>query len=378
MTGESKIPEPTEPSLRHRGLSRPTIPAGSRRDPTEKTFHQDAEEVAEAVDYNANSAYAHSSEARQYSEARPYLSEDVPTQQTRDATPGLSPQKKKKSWGSFFFGSKKSSSEQSPIKASPSTTQSRATNETDHILEEEPEDTPMNRAYQERILREERRLEEEEDRHRLGGAQVSDRPDDVDEHLQEKRNRRRPPTTGVTNQRRPKPTSKPIITQPEQPLPQPTHPPVTTPQPALNPTPIQPEARASQREPPGHSSSYQNPSYLQNLTQQTISGQLNAAVRSRAKSDAPTSVPDLAPAAAAPLEKADPIIVEKFRPDSTPSTSIPSTSTPLPTPVESEPLPEGWEEVYTEDGIRYYYHKITRMSRSVLHVSSLNSQFLSL
>lgn len=51
------------------------------------------------------------------------------------------------------------------------------------------------------------------------------------------------------------------------------------------------------------------------------------------------------------------------------SSSIPeATNLPQPPPSTqpiSPPLPEGWAQVVTEDGRIYYYHKITRVSRSV-------------
>lgn len=226
----------------------------------------------------------------------------------------------------------------------------------------------MNRAYQERILREERRLEEEEDRHRLGGAYVSERPEDGEDTVLEKKNRRRQPT-GTTNQRRPKTVSKPMQTQPEpvhQPMSESSPQPI--PQPARSHSIPQSPQPLPQETPHPASSSYQSPSHLQNLTQQKISGQLNAAVRSRAKSDAQTQQQDAVP---------DPVDQPSSRP--IPAAATASAVKPTVTPVassaptvsrntlpESDPLPEGWEEVCTEEGNRYYYHKITRMSRSVV------------
>jgi hypothetical protein len=422
LTGESKAHEQQQSSLQHKGLSKPVIPSGTRRDPTERSFHHPGVVVDEAPageeEDTEQEAATPASFPERYSQSQ--LHTPPPPQKLSHghshSTPSPNPTppgdqsslKKKKSWGSYLFGSKKSppaaASAATPEQSKSSTkvTSSNSAvagdgrpsggpNDASHGQEtetEEEEDTPMNRAYQERILREERRLEEEEDRHRLGGAYVSERPEEGDDHYHEKRNRRRPPSGGVTNQRRPKPLTKPIPTQPEPPQP-------------FQPQPIPQQQQAAYSPPPqdsqpslsSSSSSYHNPSYLHNLTQQKLSGQLNAAVRSRAKSDvAPTSAPEpsshfpeKAPApmraTAAPTERAEAKVPTPVAATASQSAPPVHSSREAAPKSEAEPLPEGWEEVYTEDGTRYYYHKVTRMSRLVSTVhphlprSSLPSPF---
>ena len=349
-----------------------------------------------------------------------------PNTPNTDAPNTASPSKKPSSskWSSFFWGKSKSSASSSkesvtsppvvspanmvsaqpmakpiPVPVAASSRPDSGAGGNDGVdSDEELEDTPMNRAYLERKERERRLAEEEEERllrGRGGGGSTGDEV--LDEWLAgggDKRAggaRRRPVPSG-TSQRRPKVQSRPqgASSQISSDVPTDRHsgsaPPRSTTPTMPSAMPSQPPLRTTNSAP--MSASYQDHSALFHA----------AAAQSAAKGrdartqsiDTPQSVSST-PVGGPPGSSST--TSDRFRNRGSsvdvndagrgsdyakPSTGAPSTQSNRPQPAVSksaEPvsrpatasmdaaLPDGWEEVVTDDGSRYFYHRVTRVSR---------------
>jgi hypothetical protein len=281
--------------------------------------------------------------------------------------------------------------------------------------DEDLEDTPMNRAYRERIERERKLQEEEEERmsHRGGGA-GSTGDEVLDEWLAgggDKRvaARRRPAPTG-TSQRRPKAQTRPHATHAEG----------TTERTSLGSNPYSNTPPAASYMPTGSKAQAQNSASVQSnsaLRSAAAAGPMSssyqdhsalfqaAAAQSAARNRQTESTSASAPAAAyaagasantsasgatTSRNSGSGVVSSEPLGDTNPSKSrgkataagetgerSRANSNPIPPVVnpgvsrgsldEHGPLPEGWEEVATEEGGRYFYHKVTRISRYGSH-----------
>lgn len=376
-----------------------------------------------------------------------------------DAASGTSPEKKSSSkkssgWGSYFFGKSSSSSKAgkeegnassatspSPTPAPvpkpvpvtkpvaiPSTkptpgTSGGGTGERQSEDDDMLEDTPMNRAYRERIEKERKLLEEEEERmlHRAGGG-GSTGDDVLDEWLSgggDKRSgpRRRPAPTG-TSQRRPKVQTRPHVPGSAPSVdgtnesssfgsnPYSGTPPATSFMPtgkAQTSASVHSQSALKSASSAGPmSSSYQDHSALFQAAAAQSAARNKQTDTSR-QSESSASFTPSAPVSSNPpatsanvatntanasrssgsnisSEPVDGHSKSHIRPSTSSVTTdnrtgTGSASNPPPSAAsvsresldDQDPLPEGWEEVSTGEGGRYFYHKVTRISRCLCH-----------
>mmetsp|Transcript_16347 Transcript_16347/g.24641 ORF Transcript_16347/g.24641 Transcript_16347/m.24641 type:complete len:1163 (+) Transcript_16347:260-3748(+) len=402
------------PELRHTVASRPVIPSGTRRDPTERVFYPVGGDSN--ISPRESSREVHTEE---YSQAQESHSEphDSPAgfPQEEPATP---PSSKKSGWTSYFWrssskkghekgavGTSSANKAQSPSAStvSPSTNAAPVSFLSDRVEtgkgddeddEESLEDTPMNRAYMERRERERRQAEERQHNglNSAGGLGAGEeRPEDILTGGDKRNTRRRvkatvTATSGST-QRRPKhipskaysgtsasstPRSqdeviKPVVVpqMPKQPAPSSEGSGRWSPPPSRSPAhPVSGRKAYSM-----HSEEALRRSMVPPESESPTQTRKSSSSAAQYSSPSPVFIPpsqtqphvqpdDIPPS---PLSQSAP--AQSFVPSRTRAQSDAVPATGQAEASRLSPLPAGWEEVHTDDGGTYYYHRVTRISR---------------